>query len=78
MFDDEIYKECEIVWVKKTGLNWTVKEMKSLMGYLEKNEEVFLKSGELITGSQISYWHSHWMTFSYGWICAYRHLEYKR
>ena len=74
MTDDEIYKECHKAWIKISGWWESIKEFKSLLGYLEENEEVTLKSGEIITGGLITYWHRDLKSFEHGWIKAYRHL----
>lgn len=74
MTDSEIYEDCKKVWAEKSGWGWTYDEFISLLGYLEPNEERTLKNGKVVCGSQISYWHSDWMSFSHGWFCAYKHL----
>ena len=74
MTNDEIYKECQYVWVQKTGRGWTFEEFMRLLGYLGDNEETTLECGEVVTGEIISYWYADWRSFSHGWISAYKHL----
>ncbi len=73
MTDTEIYEECKKIWVEKTGWGWTHEEFMSLL-YLDPEEEVTLKCGEIITGAMVSYWCADWRSFAHGWICAYKHL----
>jgi len=73
--DDEIYKECHEVWIKKTGWGWTFEEFERLWGWLEPNQEFTLKCGEVVCGSMVSYWFNHMRSFEYGWITAYRHYN---
>ena len=77
MTDDQIYEECQDVWVQKTGRGWTFEEFKLLLGYLGEKEETTIKCGEVVTGGIISDWYSDWRAFSHGWISAYKHLGLK-
>jgi len=73
-------KNCEEVWIKRTGWNWTFEEFFSHLGYLEPNQELTLKSGQVMFGSDVSYWYKDWCSFVNGWrdACEFYNMESKK
>lgn len=71
--DAEIYKECHDIWVTKSGYGWTHEEFMLLLGWLDPDQEVTLKNGNVVCGSIVSYWYQDLRSFEHGWICAYKH-----
>lgn len=74
MTDDQIYEECKKVWIETTTWGWEHDEFMGLLGWLKPDQEVTLKCGKVVWGSLVSYWYKDWISFSHGWICAYKHL----
>lgn len=76
MTDQEIYDECDKVWLTKVKWFSSIDEFQKVVQRCHgPTEEYTLESGEIITGYLISYWHSDWRSFQHGWISAYRHLN---